>query len=131
MRKILLLMAVAIAVPAHAQSAMTADSIISRYIKTVGGMDKIQAVKSLRRVGKYTGGGGFEATYVQENKRPNFVREEFSIHGMTGINAWNGAVGWKIDLPGGPVVSHEYFVITQEGREFINRWLRAQDLEGT
>jgi hypothetical protein len=60
-------------------------------------MDKIQAVKTLRRTGKYTGGGGFEATVVQENKRPNFVREEFSLQGMTGINAWNGSVGWKID----------------------------------
>src|ERR1051326_5196101 len=82
---------------AQAPQAMTADEVIARYIKTVGGMDKIQAVKTLRRVGKYTGGGGFEATFVQENKRPDFVREEFSLQGMTGINAWDGKTGWKID----------------------------------
>jgi hypothetical protein len=93
----------AIATPLAAQgpAAMTADEVIARYIKAVGGMDKIQAVKTLRRVGKYTGGGGFEATLVQENKRPDFVREEFSLQGMTGINAWDGKTGWKIDPFGG------------------------------
>src|SRR6266550_177610 len=97
------LMSMAFATPLVAQAPprMTADEVIAHYIKTVGGMDKIQAVKTLRRVGKYTGGGGFEATFVQENKRPDFVREEFSLQGMTGINAWNGKTGWKIDPFGG------------------------------
>src|SRR5262249_42972294 len=61
------------------------------------GMEKIQAVKSLRRVGKYVGGGGFEAVVVQENERPNRVREEFVFQGMTGINAYDGKTGWKIE----------------------------------
>lgn len=87
--------------PAQTSPPKTADEVIARYVKTVGGMDKIQAVKTLRRVGKYTGGGGFEATVVQENKRPNLVREEFSLQGMTGINAWDGRTGWKIDPFGG------------------------------
>jgi hypothetical protein len=80
---------------------LTADDIIARYIKTVGGADKIQAVKTLRRVGKYTGDDGFEAIVVQESTRPNRVREEFSIQGMTGINAYDGSNGWKIDPFGG------------------------------
>jgi len=92
-----------VASPLSAQSTppRTADEIIARYLKTVGGMDKIQAIKTLRRVGKYNGGGGFEAIVVQENKRPNLVREEFSLQGMTGINAWDGRTGWKIDPFGG------------------------------
>lgn len=84
-----------------AQAPPTADEIIAHYLKTVGGMDKIQSVKTLRRVGKYTGDGGFEAIIVQENKRPDFVREEFTLQGMTGINAWDGRAGWKIDPFGG------------------------------
>ena len=60
-------------------------------------MEKIQAAKCLRRTGKFIGGGGFEAIIVQENKRPNLVREEFSLQGMTGINAYDGKTGWKID----------------------------------
>jgi hypothetical protein len=80
-----------------AQSTPTADEIIARYIKTAGGLDKIQAIRTLRRVGKFSTDDGFEAVVVQENSRPNFVREEFSVQGMTGINAYDGANGWKID----------------------------------
>ena len=78
-------------------SAQTADEYIAKYVKTVGGMDKIQAVQTLRRTGKFTGGGGFEAAILQENKRPNKVREEFSLQGLTGVNAYDGATGWKIE----------------------------------
>ena len=82
------------AAPAAAQ---TADDIIARYISRVGGADRIQAATSLRRTGKFIGGGGFEAVVVQENKRPNLVREEFNLQGMTAINAYDGKAGWKID----------------------------------
>ena len=77
-------------------SAQTVDSLIAKYIQASGGMERIQAIQTLRRTGKYSGGGGFEAVIVQENKRPNSVREEFSIQGMTGINAYDGRDGWKI-----------------------------------
>jgi hypothetical protein len=83
-----------LAVPASAQ---TVDEIIAHYIKTIGGMEKIQAVSTLRRSGKFTGGGGFEAVVLQENKRGTSVREEFSLQGMTGINAYDGKIGWKIE----------------------------------
>ena len=82
-------------------SAQTADDIVARYIRTVGGMGKIEAARTLRRTGKFIGGGGFEAVVVQENKRPNLVREEFSLQGMTAINAYDGTTGWKIDPFGG------------------------------
>ena len=60
-------------------------------------MEKIQAVSTLRRSGKFTGGGGFEAVVLQENKRGTSVREEFSLQGMTGIDAYDGKTGWKIE----------------------------------
>jgi len=78
-------------------SAQTADDIIARYIKTIGGMDRIQAVQTLRRTGRFTGGGGFEAVVVQESKRPNRVRQESSLQGMTGNTAYDGRAGWKIE----------------------------------
>jgi len=83
-----------LALPASAQSV---DDIIAHYLKTVGGMEKIQSVKTLRRTGKFIGGGGFEAAVMQENKRGNLVREEFALQGMTGINAYDGKTGWKIE----------------------------------
>jgi hypothetical protein len=82
-------------------SAQTAEGIVVRYIKTIGGIEKIQAVRTLRRTGKFTGGGGFEAVVVQENKRSNLVRQEFALQGMTGINAYDGKTGWKIEPWGG------------------------------
>jgi len=95
MRKALILLGLAIvAAPLPAQ---TADSLIARYVQTIGGTERMQALQSLRRIGRYTGGGGFEAVVVQENQRPNRVREEFSIQGMTGINAYDGHDGWKIE----------------------------------
>jgi hypothetical protein len=95
MRKVLALAGLAfVAAPLSAQ---TVDSIIAKYIQTVGGMARIQAVQTLRRTGRFTGSGGFEAVVVQENKRPNRVRQEFSLQGMTGINAYDGATGWKIE----------------------------------
>ena len=82
---------------APAAAPPSADEIVAKYAEKVGGIAKIEAVHTLKRSGKFRGGGGFEAKYVQENKRPNLVREELSYQGMTGVNAWDGTTGWKID----------------------------------
>lgn len=81
--------------------AQTAEQIVNSYIKTVGGMEKIQAVKAMRQTGKFNGGGGFEALIVNENKRPNFVRQEFFLQGLTAVSAYDGKNGWKINPFGG------------------------------
>ena len=96
MRKLLLTLAglAALAAPLPAQ---TADEIIAKYLTNVGGMDKIQAVTTLRRTGKIVLGGGFEAGVIQESKRPNKLRQEFVFQGMTGVNAYDGKTGWKIE----------------------------------
>ena len=96
MRKILVTLA-GLAVCATTAPAQSVDSLIAKYIQSLGGLNRIQALQTLRRTGKFTGGGGFEAVVVYENKRPNSVREEFSIQGMTGINAYDGHNGWKIE----------------------------------
>jgi hypothetical protein len=92
------ILAVLLALPASAQ---TVEEIIAKYVKTIGGMEKIEAIKTLRRTGKYTGGGGFEAVVVQENKRPGQVRQLFTFQGMTGSYAYDGKTGWKIEPWGG------------------------------
>jgi hypothetical protein len=82
---------------AASAGAQTAEEIISKYIRQSGGMERIQAVRTLRRGGRFVGGGGFEARFQEENKRPNRVRQEFYFQGMTGVNAWDGTTGWKIE----------------------------------
>ena len=52
---------IAFAAAALPLAAQTADEIVSKYVKTIGGMDKLQAIQSVRRSGKFTGGGVFEA----------------------------------------------------------------------
>src|SRR6266513_6193629 len=94
MRKLLIALIALTALPLTAQ---TVDEIVSKYIKTIGGMDKLQAVQSVRRSGKFTGGGGFEARVMEEKKRPGEIRQEFAIQGMVGVNAYDGKTGWKIE----------------------------------
>jgi hypothetical protein len=77
--------------------AQTTDEIIARFLKTVGGMDKIDSVKSLRRVGKFQSGGGTEYRVAEEYKRPNLARQEYTIQGMTAVYAYDGRNGWKIE----------------------------------
>src|SRR6266446_3512454 len=92
-----LLKITALALCATPLSAQSADSLIAKYIQASGGLARIQALQTLRRTGKFTGNGGFEAVVVQENKRPDSVREELSLQGMTGITAYDGRNGWKIE----------------------------------
>ena len=80
-----------------AAGAQTVDELLAKYVKTIGGMDKIAAIKSMRSTGKFDGGGGFQAVVIQENKRPSSVREDFQIQGFSAINAYDGRQGWKIN----------------------------------
>src|SRR5260370_39479466 len=75
----------------------TAYEIVSKYVKAIGGSDKINALKTIQRSGKFTGGGGFEARLSQENKRPNIAREDFFIQGMDGVTAYDGNTRWETE----------------------------------
>ena len=92
-----LLAGLLIAAPLAATPDPTADEIIANYVAKIGGMDKLQAVKTVKKTGKFTGGGGFEARIAEENKRENMIRQEFTLQGMTGITAYDGKEGWKIE----------------------------------
>jgi photosystem II stability/assembly factor-like uncharacterized protein len=99
MRRPQLLFALAVAATslASAQSLPTTDEIIARYAQRIGGAERLRAVQSVRKTGKFYGGGGFEAVVTNENRRPNKVREEFTFGGMTGVTAFDGTAGWKIE----------------------------------
>ncbi len=78
-----------------ALNAQTVDEIISKNLQARGGLEKIRAVKSVRASGKLSQ-GDFRAKFVQENLRPNRVREEVTIQGMSQIEAYDGHVGWRV-----------------------------------
>jgi len=79
----------------------TPEELVDKNIQAKGGMEKIKAIHSLHMSGKLTGGGGFTATVTQDGMRPNLVRETFSLQGMTGVQAYDGTVGWQIQPFGG------------------------------
>ena len=80
--------------------AMSLDDIIAKNIAARGGMDRWRKVTTLRVTGMIND-GGTEITTLQENKRPAKVRSEFTIQGMTGIQAWDGTAGWQLMPFGG------------------------------
>jgi photosystem II stability/assembly factor-like uncharacterized protein len=95
--KRVLLFSASLALAAGQLSAQSADEIIAKYLQAVGGAKRIAAVQTLRRTGTYYGGGGFEAVLSQENKRPNKVRDQISLQGMTLIQAYDGKTGWRVN----------------------------------
>src|ERR1700693_5407688 len=81
--------------------AQNAEELVNKNIQAKGGIEKIKAIKSIRLTGKLNGGGGFTAATLQENERPNLVRETFSLQGMTAVTAFDGTTGWQIQPFGG------------------------------
>jgi outer membrane lipoprotein-sorting protein len=96
LRKLLLGVAVAaLAVTAAAQN-LTLDQILAKNLQARGGMEKLKAAKTMRITAKMTVGPGIEAPVVIEQKRPNSMRFEITIQGLTAIQAYDGKTGWSI-----------------------------------
>lgn len=77
-------------------NAQTVDDLIKKNINAHGGMDKLKAVKSIKMSGKASFPGGIEAPFAIMKKRPGSVRLEFTMQGMTGIQAYDGQTGWMV-----------------------------------
>jgi outer membrane lipoprotein-sorting protein len=82
-------------------SAQTVDEIIAKNLEARGGIQKLKAVKSMRVTAKTTGGQGVEVPLVIEAKRPNKIRVDITIQGMTLSQAYDGKQGWSLNPLGG------------------------------
>jgi outer membrane lipoprotein-sorting protein len=89
---------VLIAIPASAQ---TVDELIAKNLQAKGGLQKLKAVQTARMSGMMTVGPGLEAPFVIEFKRPNQMRVDFTMQGMTGTQAYDGKSGWMLMPFGG------------------------------
>jgi len=79
------------------QKVPTLDELVTKNIEAKGGADALRALKSLRSNGKLiVNEGQLEFAYAQTKKRPGEVRSEFSLQGMTAVQAYDGKEGWKI-----------------------------------
>lgn len=96
MRKVWIL-AAALLFAISAQAAdLTVDQILEKNAEAKGGMEKLRAINSLRFTGKMSLGGGMEAPIVMTKKRPENMRMEFTVQGLTGVQAYNGTTGWMV-----------------------------------
>src|SRR5881296_3328677 len=76
----------------------TADELVSKNIEAKGGATALHDLQSLRLAGKLLvqQGGQIELSYLQIKKRPDAVRTEVSLQGMTQIEAYDDKEGWKV-----------------------------------
>jgi outer membrane lipoprotein-sorting protein len=82
---------VALSTPASAQSV---TEVLDRHFQALGGLEKLKAAQTFRMTGRMTLSPGMEATFLREQKRPNQFRLEFTLQGMTGIQAYDGQTAW-------------------------------------
>ncbi len=75
---------------------LTVDEILAKNAEAKGGIDKLRALNSIRFTGKMTLGGGMEAPIVMSKKRPEMMRMDFTVQGMTGSQAYDGTGGWML-----------------------------------
>lgn len=76
--------------------AQTVDEIIAKNVQARGGMDKIKSVKTIRSSGTMTMGPGMEAPGSLIQKRPDMARLEFTVQGLTAVQAYDGKDAWQI-----------------------------------
>ncbi len=74
--------------------AETLDEVLAKNYEAKGGLDKLKAVNSVKVTGTMNMGGGMEAPFTYYWQRPNKMRNEFTIQGKTGIQAYDGETGW-------------------------------------
>jgi hypothetical protein len=86
---------------ASAAHAIGVDDLIAKNAAARGGLDKIQAIKSLKMEGRLRFGGNFDLDFVQYQKAPDSTRSEATVQGLTQVQAWNGKEAWQISPFGG------------------------------
>ncbi|HWZ44855.1 MAG TPA: hypothetical protein VNW97_15375 [Candidatus Saccharimonadales bacterium] len=93
MRKAVILFAILML--AVAASAQTVDEIIAKNIAARGGLAKLRAVKTVRITGTAEF-AGVQANVMIAEKRPNQMRTEITLQGMTMVQAYDGLHGWQV-----------------------------------
>ena len=86
------------AIFAQGTNQPTVDELVAKNIEAKGGATALNSLQTLRSTGKLLVPvqGQIELGYLQTKKRPDEVRTEASLQGMTQIEAYDGKDGWKV-----------------------------------
>lgn len=76
--------------------AQTLDEIVARHLAARGGVERWQALRSLRMTGRAVAGPGREVLVSRELVRPGRIRTEFTFQGVTDIYVFDGERGWYV-----------------------------------
>jgi outer membrane lipoprotein-sorting protein len=87
---------IAVAVLAPAVWAQTVDEIIAKNVQARGGADKLKSVQSIKSTATMAMGPGMEAPGMLIQKRGNLARLEFTIQGLTAVQAFDGKNAWQV-----------------------------------
>jgi len=72
------------------------DEIIAKNVQARGGLEKLKAVQSIKSTANMSMGQGMEAPGVLIQKRPRLARLDFTIQGLTAVQAYDGKSAWQI-----------------------------------
>jgi len=86
----------AVALPLGAW-AETLDALIARHVEARGGMERLEAIRTVRMTGRAIAGPGREALVSREVRPPGRIRTEFSSQGVTSVYACDGTRCWFVD----------------------------------
>ncbi|HUM11584.1 MAG TPA: hypothetical protein VLT82_11585 [Myxococcaceae bacterium] len=76
---------------------LTAEQILARHVEARGGLERLHALKSLRRTGHAVFPGvKVEMAVIELRARPARLRVENVLHGLVTIDAFDGQGAWKV-----------------------------------
>ena len=97
MKKLVLVcLAMAMVAGTGVAEEMTLDEVIAAHFEAIGGADKLKAVESAEFKGRMSMGPGAEVPFTMVFARPEKMRLEFTMQGMTGVQAYDGETAWSI-----------------------------------
>lgn len=87
---------IALAVLAPSLLAQNADEVIAKYVQARGGAEKLKSVQSIKTTTTMTVGPRMELPGTVIKKRPKMARLEFTVQGLTTVQAFDGKDAWQI-----------------------------------
>ena len=87
---------IALVVLAPCLSAQSVDEIIAKNVQARGGAEKLKSVQSIKSTATMSMGPGIEAPGVLIQKRPALARLEFTVQGLTAVQAFDGKNAWQV-----------------------------------
>ena len=97
MKKLTILcLAAALMAGAVGAEEMTLDELLAAHFEALGGTDNLLAVQSAKFDGNMAMGPGMDVPFTMTFSRPEKMRLEFTMQGMTAVQAYDGETAWSI-----------------------------------